>query len=70
MLYWCTWKRKTLKRLYLQRIKPAFIFENTAGKNGMFFAHNAEATKSIGLQAGNTAAEGVITPFMISPADG
>jgi hypothetical protein len=59
-----------LKALYLQRIRPVFIFENTAGKNGMFFAHNAEVIKSIGSRDENTAVNDAITPFMILPADG
>jgi len=59
-----------LKTLYLQKIKQGFIFENTAGKIGMFFAHNAEAIKSTESPAENTVVKGANTPFMISPADG
>jgi len=36
----------------------------------MFFAHNVEAIKSIGSQAGNIAVNDAITPFMILLADG
>jgi hypothetical protein len=56
--------------LYLRKIKHAFIFGNTADKNAMFFAHDAEAIRFIVLLIGSTAAEGVITRFMILPADG